>query len=112
VVVNSSIVMVDSVHRAQHALRDADDATRTGAMIDALVGRLRPILVTSLSTLGGVLPTAYGFGGYDYVLSPLSLAIGWGLALSTMVTLFLVPTLYVAANDLTRAIERWRAVPS
>ena len=49
-------------------------------MIDALVARLRPILVTSLSTLGGVLPTAYGFGGYDDVMAPLSLALGWGIA--------------------------------
>lgn len=108
VVVNSSIVMIDAVHRAQ--LRaGADEQRRTRAMIDALVGRLRPILVTSLSTLGGVMPTAYGFGGYDQIMSPLSLAIGWGLALSTGVTLFLVPALYVTANDWTRRFAIWRA---
>ena len=74
VVVNSSIVMIDSVHQAmQRAGRDEQE--RTQAMIDALVGRLRPILVTSLSTLGGVLPTAYGLGGYDVIMSPMSLAI-------------------------------------
>jgi multidrug efflux pump subunit AcrB len=109
VVVNSSIVMVDAVHRAQHAVTDADDATRTTAMIAALVGRLRPILVTTLSTLGGVLPTAYGFGGYDFVMGPMSLALGWGLAISTGVTLFLLPCLYVTANDLARSLDRWRA---
>jgi multidrug efflux pump subunit AcrB len=78
-------------------------------MIDALVGRLRPILVTTLSTLGGVLPTAYGIGGYDSVMSPMSLALGWGLALSSLVTLFLVPCLYVTANDLTRRLDTWRS---
>jgi multidrug efflux pump subunit AcrB len=88
---------------------DADDATRTTAMIAALVGRLRPILVTTLSTLGGVLPTAYGFGGYDFVMGPMSLALGWGLAISTGVTLFLLPCLYVTANDLARTLDRWRA---
>jgi multidrug efflux pump subunit AcrB len=77
-------------------------------MIDALVIRLRPVLVTSLSTFGGVMPTAYGFGGWDPVMSPLSLALGWGLALSSGVTLFLVPSLYVTANDLNRTIARWR----
>ena len=77
-------------------------------MIDALVGRLRPILVTTLSTLGGVLPTAYGIGGYDSVMSPMSLALGWGLALSTLVTLFLVPSLYVTANDWKRRLRRRR----
>lgn len=108
VVVNSAIVMVDAVHRAQHVLTRADDETRTAAMVDALVGRLRPILVTTLSTLGGVLPTAYGLGGYDFVMGPMSLALGWGLAFSTLVTLFLLPCLYVAGNDLNRSIDRWR----
>ena len=109
VVVNSAIVMVDAVHRAQHGLSEHEDETRRQAMIEALVGRLRPILVTSLSTLGGLLPTAYGLGGYDFVMGPMSLALGWGLAVSTAVTLFLLPCLYVTGNDLTRALDRWRA---
>lgn len=108
VVVNASIVMIDAVHRAQHKLGDVDDLTRLNSIIEALVDRLRPILVTTLSTLGGVLPTAYGLGGYDAVMSPMSLALGWGLAISTTVTLFLVPALYVTANDWTRRIEAWR----
>ena len=69
-------------------------------VFDAVVTRLRPILVTSLTTLGGVMPTAYGLGGYDAVVSPMSLALGWGLAFSTLVTLLLVPTLYTLAGDL------------
>ena len=108
VVVNASIVMIDAVHREQKKVGDADDMTRLAAVIDALVGRLRPILVTTLSTLGGVLPTAYGLGGYDAVMSPMSLALGWGLAISTSVTLFLVPALYITANDWTRRIDAWR----
>ncbi len=76
-------------------------------MIDAVVERLRPILVTTLTTLGGVLPTAYGIGGYDAVVSPMSLALGWGLAFSTSITLFLVPTLYTLAGDL----RAWMAAP-
>jgi len=108
VVVNSAIVMIDSVHRALAKSGSDDEATRTNAMIEALVSRLRPIIVTSLSTLGGVLPTAYGLGGYDAIMSPMSLALGWGLALSTLVTLFLVPSLYVTANDWGRRLERRR----
>jgi multidrug efflux pump subunit AcrB len=108
VVVNASIVMVDSVHQAQHAAAGESEAVRTQVMIDALVTRLRPVVVTSVSTFGGVMPTAYGFGGWDPVMSPMSLALGWGLALASGVTLFLVPALYVTANDLNRQIERWR----
>ncbi len=109
VVVNASIVMVDAVHQAQAGLRrGADPAERFEVIVDAFVTRLRPVLVTSLSTFGGVMPTAYGLGGYDAVLSPMSLALGWGLAFSSGVTLFLVPSLYVAANDINRRIDAWR----
>jgi len=109
VVVNASIVMVDSVHQAQRRIRSgASDEERSEVIIEALVTRLRPVLVTSLSTFGGVMPTAYGLGGYDAVMSPMSLALGWGLAFSSGVTLFLVPALYVAANDINRKIAVWR----
>ena len=100
VVVNSSIVMVDSIHRRLSGVRPQDRRKHQADMIDAVVARLRPILVTSITTLGGVLPMAYGIGGYDVVVAPMSLAIGWGLALSTGVTLFLVPVLYSIASDL------------
>jgi multidrug efflux pump subunit AcrB len=109
VVVNASIVMVDSVHQAlQRVKRGASEEERSSVIIEALVARLRPVLVTSMSTFGGVMPTAYGLGGYDAIMSPMSLALGWGLAFSSGVTLFLVPALYVAASDINRKIEVWR----
>ncbi len=100
VVVNASIVMVDAVHRSLNHLEDATPKERRLAVIDAVVSRLRPILVTTLTTLGGVLPMAYGLGGYDSIVAPMSLALGWGLAFSTVVTLLLVPILYTIASDL------------
>ena len=106
IVVNGSIVMVDSIHRR---LKENPAATRgeaTDLIIGAVVERLRPILVTTLTTLGGVLPSAYGIGGYDPIVSIVSLAIGWGLAVSTLVTLFLVPVLYSLAGDLRRLAYR------
>jgi len=110
VVVNASIVMVDAVHQAQGRLaRGASAAERQEVLIETLVSRLRPILVTSLTTFGGVIPTAYGIGGYDAVMSPMSLALGWGLAFSAFVTLFLVPALYVTAGDINQRIADWRA---
>ncbi|MCP5067915.1 MAG: efflux RND transporter permease subunit, partial [bacterium] len=99
VVVNAAIVMVDAIHRNVKA-SGGDREERLEAIIDAVVDRLRPILVTALTTLGGVMPMAYGLGGYDPIVAPMSLAIGWGLAISTLVTLFLVPCLYTVANDL------------
>lgn len=110
VVVNAAIVMVDAVHRNVKTT-NGEPEERMEAILDAVVGRLRPILVTALTTLGGVLPMAYGIGGYDAIVAPMSLAIGWGLAISTLVTLFLVPCLYTVANDLRELSPRawWTA---
>ena len=104
VVVNASIVMLDAIHRR---LRE-ERGTRPpmDIMTDAVVSRLRPIVVTTLTTLVGVLPTAYGIGGYDTIVSPMSIAIGWGLMLSTWVTLFVVPVLFAVAQDINRRFER------
>ena len=102
IVVNGSIVMVDSIHRRLKENPASDRGGVSATIVDAVVERLRPIMVTTLTTLGGVLPSAYGIGGYDPIVSIVSLAIGWGLALSTLVTLFLVPVLYSLAGDLRR----------
>jgi multidrug efflux pump subunit AcrB len=102
VVVNASIVMVDAVHRRVAGVEDPH--ARHEALVEAVVGRLRPIVVTTLTTLGGVIPMAYGIGGYDAMVAPMSLALGWGLVLSTLITLFLVPALYTLAGDL-RAVR-------
>lgn len=104
VVVNASIVMVDAVHRAVRSIPESATEARQAALVDAVVGRLRPIVVTTLTTLGGVIPMAYGIGGYDSIVAPMSLALGWGLALSTSVTLFLVPCLYTLASDLRNLV--------
>lgn len=110
VVVNGSIVMLDAIHRRVDALGAGAGAGAgsgdNAAMIDATVDRLRPVLITTLTTLGGVLPTAYGIGGYDTIVSPMSLALGWGLAVSTLVTLFVVPVLYTVARDINALTHR------
>jgi hypothetical protein len=54
---------------------------------------------------------AYGIGGYDFVVAPMSLALGWGLGLSTLVTLVLVPALYSIASDLRRGGRRRPVLP-
>ncbi|MEM8499355.1 MAG: efflux RND transporter permease subunit [Pseudomonadota bacterium] len=106
VVVNGAIVMIDAVHRRLNAnnVKRGDDE-EDAIIIETVVERLRPILVTTLTTLGGVLPTAYGLGGYDPMISPMSMAIGWGLVFSTFVTLFVVPVLYSFARDVNHKIS-------
>ncbi|MCR9162633.1 MAG: efflux RND transporter permease subunit [Nannocystaceae bacterium] len=107
VVVNASIVMLDAAKQRQ-AEAAPDRASQRAAIIDAVVERFRPILVTTLTTLGGVLPTAYGLGGYDATLSPMSLALGWGLVFATSITLVLVPSLFAIAEDIRALFRRGR----
>ncbi|MEM6294912.1 MAG: efflux RND transporter permease subunit [Myxococcota bacterium] len=107
VVVNASIVMLDAAKQKQ-AEAQPDPASQRSAIISAVVERMRPILVTTLTTVGGVMPTAYGLGGYDAVLSPMSLALGWGLIFATSITLFLVPSLFAIAEDIRALLKRGR----
>ena len=68
------------------------------ALREAARIRLRPILMTTLCTLFGLLPLALGIGAGSDMQQPLALAVIGGLALSTPITLFVVPTLLVAVR--------------
>jgi multidrug efflux pump subunit AcrB len=93
VVVNDSIVMVTSLNATGSEHASVSELIDEVATIAA--ERLRPVLLTTLTTVAGVMPTAYGLGGRDALLSPMSLALGYGLIFGTTITLFLVPALYV-----------------
>jgi multidrug efflux pump subunit AcrB len=59
--------------------------------------RLRAVLLTTLTTVAGLFPTAYGVAGFDAMLAEMMLAMGWGLIFGTAITLVLVPSVYSAA---------------
>ena len=54
----------------------------------------------------GLLPTAYGVGGSDPLIEPMVLAIAWGLLFATILTLFLIPCLYLINEDIIAGIKR------
>ena len=69
------------------------------AMIDAGVSRLRPILMTSISTIAGMVPIALELGADGEVRSPMAIAIIGGFTTSTLLTLVVVPVLFTYINN-------------
>ena len=91
IVVNNAIVLVDYTN----ILRREQGLTAHDALVNSGRSRLRPILMTTLTTVLGLLPSAFGFGGNVEMMQSMSVVVIGGLTLSTLVTLILVPTVYL-----------------
>jgi multidrug efflux pump subunit AcrB len=94
-VVKNGILLLDAARRAHAA-----GAGRHEALIAAGRLRLRPILMTTLCTLAGLVPLALGLGAGAELQRPLALAVVGGLIISTGVTLLLLPVLFDAFGAL------------
>jgi multidrug efflux pump subunit AcrB len=92
VIVNDSIIMVVKLEQVRN---DSKQGTRTQIVAKAAKTRLRAVILTTLTTVAGLFPTAYGIAGYDSMLAEMMLAMAWGLLFGTVLTLGLVPALYL-----------------
>lgn len=101
IVVNNAIVMIDYIER----LRERGLGLRE-AIIEGASTRLRPILMTTLTTVIALLPLASGWGRGSEMLTPLGLVVLSGLSLSTLFTLFLAPCIYLAAQNAVGSLRR------
>lgn len=88
IAVNNSILLIDFSNKLYSKGLDAYNA-----VIDASRKRLRPILITSLTTILGMTPIAFGFGEGGKILQPLGVAVSGGLWVSTFLTLIIIPIL-------------------
>jgi multidrug efflux pump subunit AcrB len=95
VVVNSSLIMVVFIQRAMQQGMDIYEA-----VLQAGRRRLRAVILTAATTVLGLLPTAYGWGGSDPFVAPMALALSWGLAFATLVTLLTIPAAFVAGMQI------------
>jgi HAE1 family hydrophobic/amphiphilic exporter-1 len=91
IVVNNAIVLIDAVNRFRRA-----GVEKSEAVIRAGHVRLRPILMTTLTTILALLPMAISWGEGAELRSPLAVTVAWGLAFSTLLTLVVIPAAYVA----------------
>jgi multidrug efflux pump subunit AcrB len=96
IVVNDSLILVDLINRYRKA-QPADPLV--ASVVEAARDRLRPILLTTVTTVAGLVPLAYGFGGSDPFSAPMALALGYGLLFATALTLVLLPCLIMMEKD-------------
>jgi hydrophobe/amphiphile efflux-1 (HAE1) family protein len=102
IVVNNAILLVQYVEQ----YRKRPGVTMIEAAVEAGAVRLRPILMTTLTTMFGMLPLALGIGQGSELMRPLAITMVSGLSLSMLLTLFVVPSAYVIFNG---GAERLRA---
>jgi multidrug efflux pump subunit AcrB len=99
--VNDSIVLITFINSLRTKGMEVSQAVVEGGAV-----RLRPIILTSVTTIGGLLPMAIGLGGYSATWGPMASTIIFGLFFSTLGTLIVIPCVYGIFNDLTRKFGR------
>lgn len=105
VIVNDAVVMLDRFNTE----RDREGSERYLVLHDRQIVecasvRLRPIVITTVTTCAGLLPAAYGlFGSYD-LITPMVMVMFWGVLVASIATLFILPCLYAAERDVIARI--------
>jgi hydrophobic/amphiphilic exporter-1 (mainly G- bacteria), HAE1 family len=89
IVVNNAIVLIDAINQARERGRD-----KVEAIIEAGRTRLRPILITAVSTILGLTPMAIGFGEGAEIRRPMAVTVIGGILVATALTLIVIPVLY------------------
>ncbi len=110
IVVNDSIVLIDFINKNRERGHNKWYAILKGSSV-----RLRPIILTSVTTIIGLIPMAIGLGGKSPIWMPMANTIIFGLAFATLMTLFVMPALYAITTDfrgffLRNPEERFRPV--
>ena len=100
IVVNNAIVLVDLINKLR-----SQGMEKTAAIMEAGRARLRPIIMTTLTTALGLVPMVVGFGEGAEVRTPMAITVIGGLLVSTMLTLVVIPVVYSVLDR-----KRWPAV--
>jgi CzcA family heavy metal efflux pump len=101
IVVNNAIVLVDYINILRRK-----GMSRYEAILKAGPSRMRPILMTTLTTVLGMIPLALGLGEGSEAQQPLAIVIIFGLSISTIFTLLLIPVVYTYLDDLSGKVGR------
>ncbi len=102
IVVNNAIILVEMANQ----IREETGCDRIHAMLQAAPQRLRPIMMTTITTVLGLFPLALGIGEGAEFLQPLGVVVFSGLSLATLLTLFIIPCFYVLLHELVGKMGR------
>ncbi len=103
VVINDSIIMLVKLDKEYD--KNKEHVYSNMQIAKVAKTRLKAVILTTLTTVAGMLPTAYGFAGYDAMLAEMMLALTWGLVFGTLITLLLIPCVYSFGKDLGRKFK-------
>ncbi|MGE0764673.1 MAG: efflux RND transporter permease subunit [Bdellovibrionales bacterium] len=98
IVKKNSILLVDFTNQ----VRDRDRRSVRDALIEACPNRLRPIVMTSIATIAGAFPAALSFGPGAEARQPMAIAVIGGVMVSTLLTLYVVPCVYIVLSRFSR----------
>lgn len=102
IIVNNGIILIDFINQ----MKDEGKLSMRDILVQAPVIRLKPVMATSLTTMGGLFPTAYGVGGSDAMLIPMTMAMAWGLTTGTILTLVWIPCGYAIIEDMMKLVYK------
>ena len=104
VVVNDSLILIDHANKAR-----ADGVPARQAIIDAGAARFRAIILTSVTTAAGLMPILFETSTQAQLVIPMAISISFGIIFATVITLFLIPALYLLKDDAFSRLRRIRA---
>ncbi len=105
VIVNDSLILVKFINES--LIENIGNPIE--AIVDGAKSRLRPIILTSLTTLSGLFPLAYGIFGEEPFLAPMAIALLWGLFFSSILVLFVIPLTYHLRYSLISNLSKFRS---
>ncbi|MBQ60725.1 MAG: acriflavin resistance protein [Gammaproteobacteria bacterium] len=103
VLVNDSLVLVHMLNRSRN---EKDSSLSSAQIAEVAKSRFRPIVITSVTTVVGLLPTAYGILGENSYITPMVMTMAWGVMFGGIATLILLPCLYAIDQDIRRLGSR------
>jgi len=103
VLVNDSLVLMHTLNEKRRELGASMSVVEVAAVAKR---RFRPIFITSVTTAVGLFPTAYGIMGENSYITPMVMSIAWGVVFGVLVSLVLLPVLYMVEQDIRGRLSR------